>query len=155
MSDLTVEKTLQQSLSGCNILLFSNVEYCDMYLILGSRHGNYAAAAAEYSARYIHRRHPDRKVFQRLDQRFRETGQLINNHNHDRGRPRKTRTPQLEEQVLQEINTFPGRSTRQLGRTLGVHHCVMGKILKSEHLHPFHYRRVLVLHEGGYEPRAR
>jgi hypothetical protein len=32
----------------------SLVKYCYMYLILGSCHGNYAAAAAEYSAHYVH-----------------------------------------------------------------------------------------------------
>jgi hypothetical protein len=48
--------------------------------------------------------------------------------------------------VLQEIDTFPERSTRQLGRTLGVHHSVVGKILKVE-CRP--YMKVL-----DYEPRA-
>jgi hypothetical protein len=57
---------------------------------------------------------------------------------------------QLEEQVLQQIDTFPERTTRKLGRTLGVHHSVVGKILKSEHLHPFHYKRVQASYEGGY-----
>jgi hypothetical protein len=63
---------------------------CTLFLVAVTETGNYAAAAAEYSGRYL--RHPDRKVFQRLDQRLRETGQLIDNNNHDRGRPRTTRT---------------------------------------------------------------
>jgi hypothetical protein len=56
--------------------MFDFVEYCDMYLILGQCRGNYTMASRVYGETYPQRVRPAKNVFQRLDRRMRETGQM-------------------------------------------------------------------------------
>ena len=81
-----------------------------MFSILGVCNGNFTAAAREYALGYPFRRHPNKNVSVRLNQLLRETGniaQMIDNH--DKGRPRTTRTSRVEEQVI-DITKY--KSTR-------------------------------------------
>jgi hypothetical protein len=86
---------------------FTLQEYCDVYLILGAC-GNWAYATARaYAERYTAFRHPDSDVFRRLDERMRETGNVLTTLPLDRRRPRTRRTPALEEMVLDMVAQSP------------------------------------------------
>lgn len=123
-----------------------------MYLLLGECRLNFAEAARLYAERYPQRRHPTRNVFQRLDQRLRETGSF-EVRNIDRGRPRTRRTPALEEQVLQQVEEEPRSSTRGIGQNLGATHTTVHQILVDDHLYPFHLNKVQGLLPNDYYNR--
>lgn len=55
----------------------SNNEYVDMYLIFGEAHCSSVRAERLYAKRYPNCMHPDRKTFERLDQRIRNSDCLI------------------------------------------------------------------------------
>jgi hypothetical protein len=99
---------------------FTLREYCHMYLIIGACGNRTYAAARAYAEMYPARRHPDRNVFRRLDERMRENINVLPPL--DKGRPRTRRTPALEEMVLDMVAQNPCRSTREISRELGVEH---------------------------------
>lgn len=127
-------------------------EYADMYMVFGQTNGNFRAAAILYAETYPNRIHPDPNVFQRLDQRLRETGTFVPRVL-DRGRPRVRRTPQLEEQVLEIVAETPTTSSRSVGRQAGIDHGLVLDIVRDEHLHPYHYSKVQALSPTDFEPR--
>lgn len=53
---------------------YSYVEYADMQLIYGEAHGNASEARRVYSNKFPNRHLPNRKTFERVDRRLRETG---------------------------------------------------------------------------------
>lgn len=55
-------------------MAYTNNEYADMHLMYGMASCNALKAKRLYARRYRHRRVPDRKTFERVDQRLRETG---------------------------------------------------------------------------------
>ncbi|RZB39605.1 hypothetical protein BDFB_012937 [Asbolus verrucosus] len=76
--------------------MFTNNEYEDMHLVLGECRNNAAAAATKvYCNRYALGRHLNSNVLRRLARR--NGKRSANRH---RGRPRTTRTPQMEEVVV-------------------------------------------------------
>jgi hypothetical protein len=74
-----------------------------MNLILGASGNRAYAAARAYAERYPARRHPDSNVFHRLDERMRETGNVLPTAPMDKGRPHTHRTPALEEMILDMV----------------------------------------------------
>jgi hypothetical protein len=90
-----------------------------------------------YAERYPASRHPDNNVFLRLDERMRETGNVLPTPPLDRGQ-----TPALKEMVLDMVAQNPCHSTRRFARELGVKHCAVHLILQDEDLYPQHYSRV-------------
>lgn len=133
--------------------MFTLNEYCDMYLVLGECGGNFRRAAATYAVRYQERIHPDKNVFQRLDQRMRETGR-VDIIMETVGRPRTARTPQVEEAILQAVEENPNIGIRGIGRNLNVNYSVVQRVLKSEAYHPFHYTKVQALSENDFPLRV-
>jgi hypothetical protein len=133
--------------------MFTLNEYCDMYFVLGECGGNFRRAAVTYAERYHERRPPDKNVFQRLDQRMRETGRVDVIHE-TVGRPRTARTPQVEEAVLQAVEDNPNVSIRGIVRNLNVNYSVVQPVLKSEAYHPFHYTKVQALSEDDFPLRV-
>jgi hypothetical protein len=121
---------------------FTLHEYCDMYLILGACGNQAYAAARAYAERYPACHHPDSNVFCRLDERMRETGNVLPTPPFDRGRPRTRRTPALEEMILDMVAQNPCHSTRGVAQELGVQHCSVHLILQDEDLYPYCYSRV-------------
>jgi hypothetical protein len=124
-----------------------------MYLILGACGNRAYAAARAYAERYPARRHPDSNVFHRLDERMRETGNVLPTPPLDRRRPRTRRTPALEEMVLDIVAQNPCRSTRGIARELDVEHRTVHLILQDEDLYPYHYSRVQGLMPHDYHHR--
>jgi hypothetical protein len=113
-----------------------------MYLILGACDNRTYAAARAYAERYPARRHPDSNVFRRLDERMRETGNVLPTPPLDRDRPCTRRTPALDEMVLDMVAQNPCHSTRGIARELGVEHRAVHLILQDEDLFQYHYSRV-------------
>jgi hypothetical protein len=132
---------------------FTLHEYCDVYLILGACGNRADAAARAYAERYPARRHPDSNVFSRLDERMRETGNVLPTPPLHRGRPRTRRTPALEETVLGMAAQNPCRSTRGIARKLGVEHRTVHFILQGEDLYPYHHSQVQGLMPHDYHHR--
>lgn len=128
-------------------------EYADMYLMFGEQHLNARAAAVEYSLRFPERRHPSHKVFLRLDNRIRTTGNVVPSRP-DAGRPRTTRTPEMEENVLDIFDITPEASCRQVGNLIGVGRNHIGRILAEAGRHPYHFTRVQGLLPEDYAKRT-
>jgi hypothetical protein len=142
-----VAVTQQERVSKMNFTLH---EYCDMYLILGAWGNRGYAAARAYAERYPARRHPDINVFRRLDERIRETSNVLRTPPLDRGRPGTRRTPALEEMVLDMVAQNLCRSTRGTAQELGVEHRAVHLILQDEDLYPYHNSRVQGLMPHDY-----
>lgn len=89
---LVVGKVLKSvfalSVRGCVYVtrMYSNQEMADMHLTYGLAECNSADGRCPYSVRYLNRRLPDKKTFQRLNERLRETGSFKNRELDD-GRP--------------------------------------------------------------------
>jgi hypothetical protein len=118
---------------------FTLHEYCHMYLILGACGKRAYAAARAYAEKYPAHRHPDSNIFRWLDERMRESGNVLPIPPLGRGRPRTRWTPALEEMVLDVVAQNPCRSTRGIVRELGVEYRAVYLILKDEDLYPYHY----------------
>jgi hypothetical protein len=82
---------------------FTLNEYCDMYLILGACGNRAYAAARAYTERHPAYRHPDSDVFHRLEERMKETGNVLPTTPLSRSRPRTRGAPALEEMVLDMV----------------------------------------------------
>lgn len=77
-------------------------EYAGMYMGFGFCNGNANMAKEEYQKGYPQRWHLSTNTYRTLDQRLRETGTFISNY-HNRDKPRKRRTIQLDEQILDAV----------------------------------------------------
>jgi hypothetical protein len=122
-------------------------EYCDMYLILGAC-GNQA-----YAERYPACCHPDSNMFRQLDERMRETGNVLPTPPLDRGQPHSPDISWKDEMVLDMVAQNQCHSTRGSIRELGVEHCAVHLILQDEDLHPYHYSQVQGLMPHDYYHR--
>jgi hypothetical protein len=123
---------------------FTLHEYCDMYFILGACGNRAYAAAKAYAERSPARHHRDSNVFRRLNERMRETGNVLATPLLDRGPPRTRRRVALEEIILDMVAQNPCHSTRGIARELGVDYRAVYLILQDEDLYPYHYSRVKV-----------
>ncbi|CAK9822947.1 hypothetical protein ANTRET_LOCUS1378 [Anthophora retusa] len=79
---------------------YSNRECTDMILALGACGGNASAAANYYIHRYPNRRHPDRRVIQRVERTLGEYGSFEQLQRHG-GRRRRV-SVNVEEQILKK-----------------------------------------------------
>ena len=104
--------------------------------------------------RMYQRRFPNRRLpFSSLHRRLRETGTFTTNA-HDHGRPRRVRTPEVEEEILRVFTNRPHASTRGVGYALGIHHVLVWEVLRDQQLHPFHLQRVHALLPEDYPLRV-
>nr|CAH7739116.1 unnamed protein product [Callosobruchus chinensis] len=87
-------------------------EYADMMLLIyGEVHCIGRAASRLYQERFPERRVPAHMLFERVNQRIRETG-FVRITRPDNGAQRTVRTPEFEEEVLRQFEENPGISTR-------------------------------------------
>jgi hypothetical protein len=129
---------------------FTLHEYCHMYLILGACGNRAYAAARAYAERYPVRRHPDSNVFHWLDERMRETVNVLPTPPLDRGRSHTRRTPALKEMVLDMVAQNSCHSTWRIAQELDVKHCAVHLIFQDEDLYPYHYSWVQGLMPHDY-----
>lgn len=128
-------------------------EYADMYLLFGQEQRNARAAAREYATQFPYRRHPAHKVFLNLDNRIRTTGSILPLRL-DCGRPRTTRTPEIEEAVIEIFEATPEASLREVGNLLGISHNQIGRVLLEDGQHPYHFTKVQALLPEDYGRRV-
>ncbi|RLU17257.1 hypothetical protein DMN91_011326 [Ooceraea biroi] len=88
-----------------------------MHFVYGLANGNARQARRIYNDRYPNRHVPHVSTFIRIHQRLMETGSFARKTNDIPGRPR-TKTPALEEAVLNEIEHHPETSTRKIAADL-------------------------------------
>ncbi|EZA47044.1 hypothetical protein X777_16701 [Ooceraea biroi] len=74
-----------------------------------------------------------------------ETGSFARRTTDIPGKPRTTRTPALEEAVLNAIEHHPETSTRKIAADLHVSHKLVWTILREQQLYPYHIQRVQAL----------
>jgi hypothetical protein len=90
-------------------------EYADIHFVYGFCDGNAAFATSEYQLRYLDRRHPERRVFEAVHRRLRETGSFKSRIHVGRGR----RNVQDDEVVLDAVNDNASSSTRRIASQTG------------------------------------
>jgi len=130
---------------------YTNAEMADMHYMYGRADGNALEATRLYSERFPNRRVPNRKTFQSIHQRLRETGAL--KRRGGPGRPMTVRTAELEEEVLAMVDDDPGTSTRRMANTLHVSNGTIWNILRGYLLYPYHLQRVQALLPDDFLPR--
>ena len=130
---------------------YTNAEMADMHYIYGLADGNALKAKRLYMERFPNRIVPDRKIFQSIHQRLRETGTL--RRSGGPGRPMTVRRVDVEETVLDMIEDEPGTSTRRIAQNLNVSNWTVWKTLKDNLLHPYHIQRVQALLPADFAPR--
>lgn len=131
---------------------YTNSELADMHLVYGEANCSGAAARELYRSRFPNRHIPTHSMFGRLHRRLRETGRF-DRRMVDTGAGRRTRTPDLEEAVLEEVHNDPGTSTRAIAAKTGVSQSIVHRILQEAKLHPYHVQRVQALSAGDYQQR--
>ena len=92
-------------------------------------------------------------MFQRLDQRLRETGSLRANMS-ETGRPRSV-TPDVEEVILGVVEEEPSVSScsRAIARRVQLSQSTVLRILHEQLFYPFHPQRVQCLNPDDYPRR--
>lgn len=115
----------------------------------GFCNGSAAAAVREYRRRYPGRPTPSRQTFINVHLSLAENG--IRRPASERGR---IVSPEEEEEVLRLISHDPRLSVRKIANQLSLTTWAVWRILKSEGLHPYHFRRVQDITEADYAVRA-
>lgn len=85
---------------------YSSVEYRDMHFCYGKANGNAEKARRFYIDTYPDRIAPHAQTFINVHRRLGEQGSF-KNHNADKGRPRTTRTVEIEERILDTVEVNP------------------------------------------------
>ena len=80
---------------------FTFAELADMHLEYGAAGENARNAVRMYQSRFPNRYLPNHQTFSSLHRRLRERG-TFTAIAHDNGRPRRVRTPEVEEEVTKE-----------------------------------------------------
>ena len=65
-------------------------------------------------------------------------GTFVSQEHVNTGRPRMIRTPQFEEDILNEISEHPEKSTRELVVQFDVDNITVWRVLHEQQLHPYH-----------------
>src|SRR5678816_3181528 len=92
-------------------------------------------------------------MFARLHQRLRENGTL--RPRCIGGRPRNTRTPAFEEEVLERVANDPSTSTRAIAYAMGLNQSSILRVLQEQSLHAYHLQKVQGLGQSDFEPSVR
>jgi hypothetical protein len=124
------------------------MEYADIHFVYGFCDGNAAAAARDYQLRYPDRRHPERRVFEAVHRRLRETGSFkprthVGNGGHN----------VQDDVVLDAVNDNPSSSTRRIASQTALSQSAMWCVLRENSLHHFHLQLMQGLRPGDRERR--
>lgn len=129
---------------------YSNREYYDMLMALGACNNRAGQAVRLYEVRHPLRRLPDANVFRRLEDRILFNGNVAVPPRVNAGRQR------LHDDVaLDLMRNDSSRSTRCVGRELGINHTRVWRALKRDQQHPYHYTRVQHLQDNDGPVRRR
>uniref|UniRef100_A0A1B6LFJ8 DUF4817 domain-containing protein n=1 Tax=Graphocephala atropunctata TaxID=36148 RepID=A0A1B6LFJ8_9HEMI len=135
-------------------MTFTNEEAFSMLMVLGECLQNYTAAAALYAERYPDREHHSRKVFQRLADCVRETGNVQPDHNKGKTIIRPVRDDRAPE-VLAAVQLNPrDSSSRRVALDAGISQSSVIRILKDGRMHPYRMSLHQELHDDDYLQRT-
>jgi hypothetical protein len=129
--------------------IYTNAEYVDTHFVYDFYDGNAAAAAREYKLRYPDWRHPERRVFEAVHRRLRETCSFKPRTHVGHSRC----NVQDDEVVLDAVNDNPSSSTRCIASQTGLSKIIVWHVLCENSLHPFHLQPVQGLQPGDKERR--
>lgn len=132
--------------------LFTFGELTDMLLIYGKVHKNGAVAVQRYRDKFSNRRIPNRKTFEAVERRLRETGTL-KPQQINAGRQRFRRTANVEEELLDAVQIFPTISTRRLSLRFNISNASVWRTLREQQLYPFHVMPVQDLLQQDFNKR--
>lgn len=131
---------------------YTFAEQVDMLMCYGEARGCGREAERLYAAKYPLRRQPYHQTFANIHRRLRETGNLRTTRP-DAGRPRRVRTPDTEEEVLNAVADHPRTSVRAVAHDVGVSSSSVWRTLHEQLLYPYHIQRVQALCPGDYPRR--
>src|SRR5678815_5688794 len=127
-------------------------ELTDMIMCYGAANGNGRRAHLMYRERFPHRNHPHHTMFVRLHQRLRDNGTL--RPRCIGGRPRNTRTPAFEEEMLERVANDPSTSTRAIAHAMGTNQSSVVRVLQEQSFHAYHLQKVQGLGPNDFAPRV-
>lgn len=131
---------------------FTPEEFADIHFIYGYCNGNARAAEREYANRYPNRRVPDHRTFEGVHRRLRERGTVLPYYGEGTGNVRYDAND--DEQILTLIMRNPSLSTRRVALQLGITKNKVWRVLRANHLHPFHHTPVQELLPNDLVQRA-
>jgi hypothetical protein len=114
--------------------MYTNAEYADIHFVYGFCDDNASAAAREYQLRYPDWTHPERRVFEAVHHRLKETGSFKSRAHVGRGR----RNVQDDEVVLDAVNDNLSSSTRRIASQTGRSQSAVWRVLCENSSHSFH-----------------
>lgn len=121
---------------------YTAAEYASMIYMYGLANGNGEEAARLYEQRFPNRRPlPVARTILRAYNRLSETGCVMRN-NANAGAPRRVRTPQLEEQIIDDVLNRPDEGIRRFARRAECSYWTTRAVIHEEGLHDYHYRKV-------------
>jgi hypothetical protein len=118
--------------------MYTNTDYTEMLLIYGEARKNAGEDRRLYQQRFPNKCHPAHTKLSRMERYLREAGSLSPNK-HLCGRPRRSRTPEFEEAVIQHFEEQPDTSTRSVAHNLGVKDKSIWHVLHDAHFHSHHH----------------
>jgi len=128
-------------------------ELADMHLAYGAAVGNAEEARRIYHERFPNRRLPGAHMFVNNDQRLRDTGSFSQRQDNV-GAPRRVRTPEFDEHVLNQFEQTPSTSTRKVAHEIGVDRRLIWNVLNENNMHPYRLQKVQALSEDDYPLRT-
>lgn len=129
---------------------FSREEMVDMVYVLGASDKNCLLATRIYMQRYPERRQPSKKSFERLMERFDNTGKVVYEK---KERTKNVVNEENETVILLSVIEDPHRSTRELARENDISRSSVHRILRKNKFHPYHVQLVQELIDRDYENR--
>ncbi|GFX00378.1 uncharacterized protein TNCV_1273721 [Trichonephila clavipes] len=123
---------IRRVLTAVGMTSYTNQEMAGIHIICSIADGNALKARRLYGERFPSRRLPNRKTFECLHQRLRETGSFVRGMQ-DTGRTKSAITPELEEHVLREFEQ-PETRTRTVSAAVNVSHMTVWRLLGAEGL---------------------
>ncbi|KAL7648032.1 UNVERIFIED_CONTAM: hypothetical protein RMT77_001649 [Armadillidium vulgare] len=133
-----------------NYHVYSYSELADIHLMYGMGRCNSSEARRLYQEEYPNRICPSARFFATIHQRLSETGYLHTNS----GRPRSTRTVDLEELVLNEISEHSEKSRRELSLQFNSNQFSIWRLLHEQQLLSYHVQQLHTLLPRDYAPRV-
>ena len=133
--------------------VYTRSELTDMIMYYGAAGGNGRRALCMYQERFTHRNHSHHTMFSRLYQRFREDGSF--RPRCIGGRPRQTRTPAFEEEVLERVGNDSSTRTRVIAHAMGSNQSSVLRVLQEQNLQAYHLQKVQGLGLNYFASRVR
>ena len=129
--------------------MYSNLEMADMHLMYSLANCNNVLSRKLYKEKFPLRKCPDRRLFETIHQRLRETGSFLSNlENH--GRNQSKNTLKLQDELQSKLDKDASVSSRVLSKELNVSQSTILKMLHEKDLYPFHFQQVQSLSEDDF-----